>query len=301
MSNSRIWFLGAPDPEMSAIEVLLKECGEKVEYATINGQRVKPHEAYKTDNIRGSLTESTYLVECSYILSQSPNTTPPYFHIVKIDHHNHSDFGYGRPPEDYMAASSIGQVISVLALLSILPDWDIGHSDEPGFPGEWDNSEEPPEIFSNNLWRNIPKEFVFIAAADHCLGAAYQGQCPGVDADELMQWRVESRAKFQKRAPDLILADIAAARKALRSAPHLELVHNISVRDMRGVFVPELPEAAAREGECFVAQLEQGDITKIVCQSGSPEQISAFMQWAHDNNIKNIYGDPMRGFAGGIL
>ena len=37
------------------------------------------------------------------------------------------------------------------------------------------------------------------AAADHCLGAAYQGLCPGVDPDELMQWRVESRAKFQDR------------------------------------------------------------------------------------------------------
>ena len=300
MSNNRIWFLGAPDPEMSAIEALLKECGEKVEYATINGQRVKPHEAYKADNICDPLPESTYLVECSYILSQSPNTTPPYSHIVRIDHHNHGDVGYGRPPEDCMQASSIGQVISVLALLGVLPKWGIGHSDEPGFPGEWDNSEEPPEIFSGG-WRNIPKEFAFIAAADHCLGAAYQGHCPGVDPEELMQWRVDSRAKFQDRSVDSILSDIAAARKTILDAPFFRLADNVFIRDLRGTFVPELPEAAAREGECFIAQLEQKDTIKIVCQCGSHEQISAFMQWAHDNNIKNVYGDPMRGFAGGIL
>src|SRR5690606_10966259 len=34
MNKSRLWILGAPDPEMEAIENLLRECGEHVVYAT---------------------------------------------------------------------------------------------------------------------------------------------------------------------------------------------------------------------------------------------------------------------------
>ena len=56
MSNNRVWFLGAPDPEMAAIEELLKECGEKVKYATINGQRAS--ESFKCANcLAGSITQ----------------------------------------------------------------------------------------------------------------------------------------------------------------------------------------------------------------------------------------------------
>src|SRR5690606_42081711 len=45
----------------------------------------------------------------------------------------------------------------------------------------------------------IPDRYVLAAAADHCLAAAYRGECPGVDPDALMRWRVESRAAFQGR------------------------------------------------------------------------------------------------------
>ncbi len=34
MTESRLWILGASDPEMEAIENLLRECGEHVVYAT---------------------------------------------------------------------------------------------------------------------------------------------------------------------------------------------------------------------------------------------------------------------------
>ena len=302
MSNSRIWFLGAPDPEMAAIEALLKECGEKVAYATINGQRVKPHEAYKADNIFGSLAESTYLVECGDCRVGYPFTgeTDINSHIIVIDHHVPSNAGYGKPAEDYLIASSIGQSVRVLARLGILPDWGIGHSDASGSPGDWDYMEDPPEIYHAGMWRNVPQELLFVAAADHCLCSAYQGLCPGVDPDELMQWRVESRAKFQGRSADSILNDIAAARKAIINAPFFRLSDDVFVRDLRGTFIPELPEASARENKCFIAT-GIGEVKKIVCQSGSPWQISAFMRWAKEQGCKNIYGDPERGFAGGIL
>jgi hypothetical protein len=73
---------------------------------------------------------------------------------------------------------------------------------------------------------------------------------------------------------------------------------------MRGKHVPELPEASAREGLCFVADGLPGPDgrVKVVCQSGTPEQIRAFMQvWGPEHGLTGIYGDPMRGFAGGYI
>src|SRR5690606_4181877 len=37
-----------------------------------------------------------------------------------------------------------------------------------------------------------PDSPVFAAAADHCLAAAYRGECPGIDPNALMRWRVET-------------------------------------------------------------------------------------------------------------
>jgi hypothetical protein len=42
--------------------------------------------------------------------------------------------------------------------------------------------------YRGSVW--IPQRYVLAAAADHCLAAAYRGECPGVDPDALMRWRV---------------------------------------------------------------------------------------------------------------
>src|SRR5690606_24913959 len=68
----------------------------------------------------------------------------------------------------------------------------------------------------------IPSPLILAAAADHCLAAAYAGECPGVDPDALMVWRAETRAAFQGRSPDDILADVERARQALREAPRID-------------------------------------------------------------------------------
>ncbi len=280
-----IWVLGAPDPEMEAIEVLLRECGQTVTYATINGRRVTPAEAYRADVISGE----TVRVECSW-----DGATGPI-----CDHHNPGDPGYGRPPADYWDASSIGQVVAILQQRRLLP-W---HWEEVG--GQY----------------NIPPELFIVAAADHCLAAAYRGDCPGVDPDALMQWRAESRAKFQNRHPQAVLADVSAAVVALMAAPEVVLDSggptgagpehgydgpdrhpDVVCRDMRGVTVPELPEASARLGMCFISTVPAGrdGRVKVVCQSGTPEQIEAFMcVFAPSIGLVDIYGDPARGFAGG--
>ena len=303
---------------------------------------------------------------------------------ITIDHHRPGDPGYGRPPVEFLSASSIGQVIDALAWLGQLPAWP-----EAAWPRrlygqprvglhaiQWSAGSTPryvacvagsatrevyvgqrlsdDERSTRDVYARvpavsricaIPEEYLLAAAADHCLAAAYRGECPGIDPDALMRWRVETRAAHQGRSPEEILADVERAREALRSAPVVVLSHRhierttqhcfdgIScavdmdglgicgcacdgctgqaelvvrwervARDMRGRHVPELPEASAREGICFVADGLPGrdGRVKIVCQSGTPEQIRAFMTvWAPALGLVDIYGDPARGFAGG--
>jgi hypothetical protein len=323
--TDRLWMLGAADPEMEAIEALLLECGERVTYATADGHRVTGGTAYRADPVPGA----THWVECE---------SPGQAREVIIDHHRPGDPGYGRPPAEFLLASSIGQVIAALIDAGVSFPRGVGRGlameiTVPGwrFDGEWMYEGAGARIY-------LRLDRLFTAAADHCLGAAYRGECPGVDPDELMRWRVETRAAFQGRATAEVLADVERAREALRAAP-LEVVlaecpdcgttalrsgadgscavsacqsggngwpGQIAIaqyRDLRGQHVAELPEAAAREGLCFLSDVTDRDgRSKIVCQSGSPEQIRAFLDhWAPDHGLTDTYGDPARGFAGGYL
>src|SRR5690606_33870026 len=169
----------------------------------------------------------------------------------------------------------------------------------------------------------IPAAIIFAAAADHCLGAAYRGECPGVDPDELMRWRAESRARFQGRSVGEILADIEATTSALREAYacdpllleepgsgcgdpqcscHLDAVPRVA--DMRrGPPWPELVEASCRTGIGYVAgPLRSPDGRRKITCSGDAQQIRAFLDhWASRQGLVDCYGDPARGFAGGYL
>src|SRR5690606_22285652 len=77
--------------------------------------------------------------------------------------------------------------------------------------GEWRGGDTPPPSWTVSVpqsdYRVIPQSYVFAAAADHCLAAAYRGECPGVDPDALMRWRVAVRAAHQGRPVDELLDD----------------------------------------------------------------------------------------------
>lgn len=320
--SERLWVLGAGDPEMQMAETLLREAGETVAYAIgPDGRRVFPGNAYRATDLRWSLDPAdatgpawdsvTHLIECAPVAEAAIRSD-----VRVIDHHRPGDPGFGRSPAEFVAASSIGQVIAELR------GWGVLGRD----------------------WR-ISMPMILCAAADHCLAAAYRGECPEVDPDDLMEWRIASRAAFQGRPAEAILADVEAVRVVLRDAKRVALIEgsvhcagsrcgcgpqsyesgdeNSSTRhgsgdcycdcvgcsgiwaaDMRGRKVPELPEASAREGVCFVADgLPDPDgRVKVVCQSGSRDQIRAFLEtWAPAQGLVDLYGDPARGFAGGYL
>lgn len=325
MAN-RLWVLGATDPEMAAIERLLHEAGEQVAYAVgPDGERVHPGNACRAVGFRLS-TESDglytrwdgecYIVECGGDL-------PP--DALSIDHHWPGDPGYGRPPEEFLQASSIGQV---LALLGGTPGYCSQGSAPlgPVAPGEYrlvdgrwvlvTGTHTEQDVGGYDVlvstYQHVNTSIVLTAAADHCLEAAYRGRCPGVDPDALMRWRAESRAAFQGRAVADVVADVEAARQRLRAA----VTHPADIEscprwsdgtpmaseyaDLRGESIPELPEAAARECIPFIAEQTGRDgRRKVVLMAAPPKLVSRFMAGEVVPGLVDYYGDPMRGLAGG--
>lgn len=346
MMNHRIWILGASDPEMTLIEELLRACGEEYIYALDDrGERVHPVNSYRCPTPVVPEGSTVYAVECIDVLPEG---------WVRIDHHRPGDPGYGRPPEECLPASSIGQVTRELARHGLLR-WRPGVRDGSGLSrdhggrsgtyersgsGSWYVMVDPPTGQISAMPLMVPIEIVLAAAADHCLAAAYRGECPGVDPDTLMRWRAETRAAHQGRSVDDVLADIALARRAVQEAQIIDCDFNakgwcdscgpncmfcsscgtcecganlecppeylmcMSVLDLRGYEVPELPEAAAREGWAYLATVTDRDGREKVVLGGatSPEMVREFMMcWAPAEGLVDIYGDPERGFAGGYI
>jgi hypothetical protein len=310
IDRTYLWILGAPDPEMEAIERLLIQAGQKVAYATVAGQRVTPDSAYQADG-----------TTCEYELAEEslPVFVECEVHGIKpwlvVDHHRPGDPGYRVPPEEFLMGASIGQVIAALARMDAIPANVTWVSPDPivTSPGQspagrfafvyhmWVVSTNPRHGITP--WHKVYPEVLFIAASDHCLMAAYQGRCPGVNPDALMCWRAGARARYQGRPVRAVLKDIARARKALAKAPRV-LIGGVPVADLRGQQIPELPEAAAREGIPFLGtpKTKPGARRKVVLQCAPPEVLADWPEWAARNGITDLYGgDPERGFAGGYL
>ncbi len=361
--NSRLWILGASDPEMEAIQSLLKECGERFVYAVVHNantsERCHPGNAaharayVPNDLIEHGAGESValdvYRVEWGPLalvtagglfyaedgtdLSDIPSV---YVRDHVIDHHHPGDPGFGRPASEFLQASSIGQVVSALARLEALPiAWRTSDAMDDTLPlpgtiqGDGRSCVVIQGLHGSRLEIMLPAGIVYTAAADHCLGAAYRGECPGVDPDALMRWRVTQRARHQGKPESAILADIERARTALSDAdrillcgprvsgvcrgcaikcestvddPSWDYCECPRVADMRETHVPELPEAGTRDGIAYIAQGLPGPDgrAKIVC-SGTVEVIQAFFGWAAREGLVGAYGDPARGFAGAYL
>ena len=291
MSNY-LFVLGAPDPEMAAIENLLRECGQISIQAVVDGARVRPGNAYKYSVSRGQLAEGGFgetmasgatlvFVECG------ADPLPP--NSIRVDHHRPGDPGHGKPPEDFLSASSLGQVLEILGYrASVAEDSARRWGCIAGSPAEqagWERGDE----------------WAMTAAADHCLAAAYRGECPGIDPQALRVWRIKSRAEFQGRSELEILADVERAESALKSAPRIE-IGGVEVADLRGPVIPELPEAATYLGIAYLASIAERDGREKVVVSGSELMLREFISsWAHAQGLTGIYGDPVRGFAGAYV
>ena len=162
--------------------------------------------------------------------------------LVVIDHHGDCPAA-SAPPEKFLEASSLGQFISWLAKngYRVVQSWTVAESRRNGSVGEfvlhqwlrkspyWDDfdgkmvfPDEPAPSWCVGIregdivvFRIVPLDLVFAAAADHCLAAAYAGKCPGVDPGDLANWRVSVRAQHQGRDESEIWSDINRAKKLI--------------------------------------------------------------------------------------
>ena len=256
-----IWVLGASDPEMATIEQLLTTAGAEVRYAVDEtGTRVMPSRAYKAVDVSGDLLDPSRPIH--YVECDVLGGAAPAF---RADHHRPGDPGFDAPPAGYWQGSSVGQVAGYL-----------GVAPTPALR--------------------------LVAAADHCLAAAYRGECPGVDPDALMVWRAETRAQFPGRSVDEVMANVQKARDLLATAPRLTFGGE-RVADMRALeraeHIPELPEAATRDGIAFLGETRDRDgRVKTVLMAASRPAVEAFLAEARRFGNGETYGVPARGFAG---
>lgn len=136
-----------------------------------------------------------------------------------------------------------------------------------------------------------------IAAADHCLTSAYQGLCPGVSVEDLAMFRESSRSEAKGISVDCLKSQIVAAIAALKESP------TISIAGKKVAFMenppPEVAEASARISYPYVyIRTEQDGRIKSGVRSAPADVVAEFIE---NCDLSNIYGDPMRGFAGGYF
>ncbi len=345
MSNL-FFILGADDPEMSAIENMLKENGCSYFYAVTEVGRVIPATTYNAVALQqpdgailsernhdlADIVSRSVLVECDF-----PGQTP----AGRCDHHRPADPGYGKPPSEFLSASSIGQVVSLLAKEGDdnLQGWDgwnctMLHGTQDG--DFWFHAARDGRqwwaVRSGRYGFVVPQEIVLAAAADHCLAAAYAGQCPGVYSGVLAEYRITqlcsaSRASNRgaERTPEEIRASIEAAMTAIQAASWIPLLTESgcvpaggycdthiqpvpacgAVVDLRGPMIPDLPEAAMILGVGYLAggvPLREGDAPKVViggCGAGTvpgTTPVEAFLSdWAVQNLALADVPEPLYG------
>ena len=141
----KVFILGSPDPEMMAIEDYLSNKGVQFLYASVNGkERVRPFEANKAAKVLDPKTMREVLLPVEFVVIECrlEGIKPDMI----IDHHNPGDPGFGRPPKEAFEASSIGQLLTMF-------------------------NDGPDTIVRVNGWTG---RAAIVAAADHCLGAAYR-------------------------------------------------------------------------------------------------------------------------------
>jgi len=233
--STTYWVLGADDPEMMRIAALLSESdGNVVCEGHSNGKRVLPSSAYAVDSVKfnnryvgmsltGVAPDSRVIfVECAP--TSEFRATFAELPVEYVDHHRPGDPGYGRPPAEFMQASSIGQVLTRMrepdeaARMTVTLQYVAWRWYRCG--ASWRAQEISPDI-------------VLTAAADHCLGDAYRTKCPGVSYLGLRQFRVAQRAEFRRCSVGEVNADIDRAINALENAPFVEFGSGVAVRDMR--------------------------------------------------------------------
>ncbi|MED5618571.1 hypothetical protein [Ideonella sp. BN130291] len=247
---------------MREIEKTVTSAGFACLHAAREGRRTTAQTAYLADGVVRAGLDG---VARSAVL---PPKAPAVFvecgivgrtPALRVDHHHPGDPGYEMPAERFLDGSSLGQVLQLL-------------------------EREPTETQR------------LLAAGDHCLTAAYQGACPGVEPGELLFLRAAWQAKMSGRSLSDVIEGILAAARQVRRQHDSEFGESRFFDPTR---VPkDLPEGAAYAGIAvrYRALLPDG-VLKEMLKGASPEHIERFIA-EHQEAGRQAYGNPYRGYAG---
>ncbi len=260
----KIWtfVLGAQDPEMREIERILRRAARPFVHAAKRGSRCTARTAYEADGV--VRVSRSGLALPALLPPQAPAifiecTVLGHAPVLRVDHHHPGDPGYEKPPEAYLEGSSLGQVLRLL------------------------------EMEPNETQR-------LLAAGDHCLTAAYQGACPGVDPDELLFLRASWQARMSGRSfGDVVEGILHAAKQVCR---RYDSEFGEAVFPDPTEIPLDLAEGAAYAGKPVrYRQMLPGGELKEMLKGAGPGHIQRFME-AHRAAGRQVYGNPYRGYAG---
>ena len=296
MSKELFFVLGARDPECAEIARILE--ANKVPYGIATADRSRfygkgPNTYFGTTNKRSAERVQTFnAYQATGITTIQPlkgiNTTNTVkivfvecgmdavashiingYDFVRVDHHHPGDAGYDLGPANYFEGSSLGQVCILLGV-------------------------EP-----------TTRQRI-IAAADHCLAAAYGGMCKGVDPQELLATRVEIKCFHKNSNEAQIVSNIHKAAEAIKESKRItlfgeELADFMDHNQMCNI--PELTEASALLGIGILKgnYIRDIDHFKYGIFSRNADVVHGWMSITASKslNLHNIYGSPSRGYAGG--
>lgn len=257
--------LGAVDPEMREIARVLKADARPFLHAARGGFAVGTRNAYEADGVvrlsrAGRGMPAVLSPKCPAAFVEC--TLLGHEPALRIDHHNPGDPGYEQPPERYLEGSSLGQLLRALEM-------------------------EPTDTQR------------LLAAGDHCLTAAYQGMCPGIDPNELLFLRAAWRARMSGRSLADVIEGVQHAATQVRRSFDSEHGESLFLDPTE---IPlDLAEGAAYAG-CPIRYREwfpNGDLKEML-KGATPEHIERFMQ-GHREAGREVYGNPYRGYAGTYL
>lgn len=264
-----VFMLGADDPEMRAMEKILKKRKlGRVSHATVDGIRVSPGSAYRADEVPGLIAGDTLVrIECE------PVSVPTDVKVIVIDHHRPGDSGYDLGPEQFWEASSIGQLHIFLDVT----------------PTRWRKTIAALDhCFSAALRNECPGVIggeVLLMGVAEIVAQKKTGHTRAIQ-------QIQRFLDIMKDAPEIIIGK--------------QVVKDIRQKHLGDGYSFDLltAQVAAAMGG-YVALLrhrDNGDRSNKCTIVGhtSPETVKAFMEvWAPEQGLVRIYGVPARGYAGG--
>lgn len=272
MDERMAFILGATDHEMETIETILYGLKIPFAYASAMGERCHSGNAY-------SATTAVVINNGYRPWPKNPRVVAvecggdffrPY---LKIDHHRPGDYGYNIGPDRFFEGSSVGQLCILL--------------EHEGF-----SMDEIQRIARVNL--------KLVAANDHCPQHAHAGLCPGVTPEGLRQHRIRNLVRFTGHSERKVCDGIARTANHLRTLPK-RLVGDYEVTICND-HIRFFHDAALLIGVPFeyAKPSPDGGVKKGLIGALDPALVVAWMA-EQQGKLKDIYGCPARGYAGGYL